>query len=231
MINILIHLLPISITDGSLCMIRIRPLWQKSQLGTSGTWPLCDRASPNSWKGAGCKLSNNSISDCVHWFHLHIVIRARHLLLWFDTVRDSISLPVTLKMHICLFVCLLFCFLFSCDMGLLPDTQKCGLSMRRECRERFPRQRLQRKSLVSHHGMHHGTCVTHVPWCMSGSLTRCGGKNVPSILGACATRSFAGYIYIYIYMQFTSCEVGPFHFAWHRHWKLMTWDDTGLGRS
>ena len=38
--------------------------------------------------------------------------------------------------------------------------------MRRECRERFPR----------HHGssnpdMHHGTCVTHVPWCMPGSLT------------------------------------------------------------
>ena len=24
---------------------------------------------------------------------------------------------------------------------------------------------------VSDPGMHHGTCVTHVPWCMSGSLT------------------------------------------------------------
>ena len=38
--------------------------------------------------------------------------------------------------------------------------------MRQACRERFPR----------HHGlsdpdMHHGTCVTHVPWCMPGSLT------------------------------------------------------------
>ena len=29
--------------------------------------------------------------------------------------------------------------------------------------------------------MHHGTCVTHVPWCMSGSLARCGGENVPGI--------------------------------------------------
>ena len=39
--------------------------------------------------------------------------------------------------------------------------------MHRECRERFPRHRFQRKLLVSDPGMHHGTCVTHVPWCMS----------------------------------------------------------------
>ena len=38
--------------------------------------------------------------------------------------------------------------------------------------------------------MHHGTCVTHVSWCMSGSLTRCDRENVPDILGACATRNF-----------------------------------------
>ena len=38
--------------------------------------------------------------------------------------------------------------------------------------------------------MHHGTCVTHVPWCMSGSLTCGGGENVPVIPGACATRNF-----------------------------------------
>ena len=50
----------------------------------------------------------------------------------------------------------------------------------------FPRHRLQRKPLVSYPGMHHGTCVTHVPWCMSGSLTRGGGENVPVIPGACA---------------------------------------------
>ena len=79
------------------------------------------------------------------------------------------------------------------DMGLLPDTQNCGLRMRRECRERFPRHRLQRKPLVSDPGIHHGTCVTHVPWCMSGSLTGCGGENVPSIPSACATRNL-GYL-------------------------------------
>ena len=49
-----------------------------------------------------------------------------------------------------------------------------------------PRRRFQRKPLVSDPGMHHGTCVTHVPWCMSGSLTRGDGENVPGIPGACA---------------------------------------------
>ena len=49
-----------------------------------------------------------------------------------------------------------------------------------------PRRRFQRKLLVSDPGMHHGTCVTHVPWCMSGSLTCGDGENVPGIPGACA---------------------------------------------
>ena len=75
-------------------------------------------------------------------------------------------------------------------MGLLPDTWNCGLRMRRECRERISRHRLQRKPLVSDPGMHHGTCVTHVPWCMSESLARGGGENVSGIPGACANRNF-----------------------------------------
>ena len=62
--------------------------------------------------------------------------------------------------------------------------------MRRECRERFPRHRLQMKPLVSEPDMHHGTCVTHVPWCMSGSFTRARGENIADIPGACATRDF-----------------------------------------
>ena len=53
-------------------------------------------------------------------------------------------------------------------MGLLPDTYHCGFRMRRECRERFSRHRLQRKPLGSDPGMHHGTCVTHVRWYMLG---------------------------------------------------------------
>ena len=62
--------------------------------------------------------------------------------------------------------------------------------MRRECRERFPGHRPQRKPLVSDPGMYHGTCVTHVPWCIAGSLTRGGGEDVPGIPDACATRNF-----------------------------------------
>ena len=49
-----------------------------------------------------------------------------------------------------------------------------------------PHRRFRRKPLVSDPGMHHGTCVTHVPWCMSGSLTCDDGENVPGIPGACA---------------------------------------------
>ena len=44
-------------------------------------------------------------------------------------------------------------------IGLLPYAQKYGLRMHRECRERFP------ATAVSDLDMHHGTCVTHVPWC------------------------------------------------------------------
>ena len=71
-----------------------------------------------------------------------------------------------------------------------PLTQNCVLRMCRECRERFPRHRFRRIPLVIDPGLHHGTCVTHVPWCMLGSLACGGGKNVPGIPGACVTRKF-----------------------------------------
>ena len=71
--------------------------------------------------------------------------------------------------------------------------------------EHFPHHRLQRKPIVSDPGMHHGTCVTHVPWCVSGSLNRCGGENVPGILGACPTRNF------------TYLVRGPIGCAWCPH--------------
>ena len=40
----------------------------------------------------------------------------------------------------------------------------------------FPRHGLQTKPLVNDPGMHRGAWVTHVPWCLSGSLTRGGGE-------------------------------------------------------
>ena len=60
--------------------------------------------------------------------------------------------------------------------GPLSNTQNCWLRMRREFQERFPGHRLHRKPVVTYLGMHHGTCVTHVPWCMLGLLTRGGRK-------------------------------------------------------
>ena len=62
----------------------------------------------------------------------------------------------------------------------------CGCACAGNAGNVFPRRRLKRKPLVSDPGMHHGTCVTHVPWCMSGSLTCGDGENVPGIPGACA---------------------------------------------
>ena len=53
----------------------------------------------------------------------------------------------------------------------------------------FSRHWFERKPLVGDSGMNHGTCVMRVPWCMSGSLTRGGGENVPGVHGACATRN------------------------------------------
>ena len=81
--------------------------------------------------------------------------------------------------------------IITMGMGLLPDMQNCGLRMPQECWERFPHHRLQMKPQVSDPSMHHGTCVKHVPWCMSGSLTTpVTGENIPCIPSACATQQF-----------------------------------------
>ena len=50
----------------------------------------------------------------------------------------------------------------------------------------FLRLWFQRKPLVSDPGVNHGTCVTHVPWGMAGSLTCGDGENVHGISGSCA---------------------------------------------
>ena len=106
--------------------------------------------------------------------------------------------------------------------------------MRRECRERFPRHRLQWKPLVNDPDMHHGTWVTHVPWCMSGPLTRGGEENVPGISGACATRNFTylvrGPFQMQSVRQTVSYSAIPLHnvllspiitvTSWWRRWRI-----------
>ena len=64
---------------------------------------------------------------------------------------------------------------------------------------------------VSDPGMHHGTCMTHVPWCMPGSLTsgflwsQWREKNVSGIFGACANRKFT-YLARYPWYAAKSCQ-------------------------
>ena len=90
----------------------------------------------------------------------------------------------------------------------------------------FSRHRLQREPLVSDPGMHHGTCVTHAPWFMSGSLTRAGGENVPGIPGACATR-------IFTYLARGPCEIA-IYLGWEAKIAIFigpTWDSPGAERT
>ena len=75
----------------------------------------------------------------------------------------------------------------------------------------FFRNRLQRKPLVSDPGMHNGTCVTHVPWCMSRSFTRNCGENVPGIPGACAP----AFIRIWQEAHTTDAKPLTIPYRWH----------------
>ena len=69
----------------------------------------------------------------------------------------------------------------------------------------FPLRLLQRKPLVSDPGMHHGTCVTHVPWCMSGSLTCGSGKTFPAFPAHAHLQFYvSGKRPIYIWRQIAS---------------------------
>ena len=96
-------------------------------------------------------------------------------------------------------------------MGLLPDTQNCGLSMHRECQGHFPR----------HCGLAIPTCITARASrmcrvaCRDRWLVVCfevgGGENIPGISGACITRNFeylvTGPWYGKAYLDF--CEGNP----------------------
>ena len=79
------------------------------------------------------------------------------------------------------------CSLFYCGYVMSPSSS----DPRASCRVReIAGCACAGKPLVSDLGMHHGTCVTHVPWCMSGSLTRGGRGNVPGTPGACPTLNY-----------------------------------------
>ena len=75
------------------------------------------------------------------------------------------------------------------------------------------------KETASDPSMHHGTCITHVPWCMSGSLTRGGEEDVTDNPCACATRNLA-YLVRGPWAQRRPCRILPLGkkhiiFIWH----------------
>ena len=99
--------------------------------------------------------------------------------------------------------------------GPLARYVNCGSRMRQGSRESFPRHRLQRKPLVIDTSMHHGTCATHVPWGMSGSIT-CGGvENVPGIF-MYLTRGPLRHSW-YASIQFRYAAFLPLYFSGY-HW-------------
>ena len=113
-----------------------------------------------------------------------------HSFLWLPIGYYTIHLIYMLKNMLCSCSVLLLCALNKFLWHILhfstqllhchrPLTRyvKLQVAHARKCLERFPHHWLQRK--------------THVPWCMSESLTRGGRENVPGIPGACAIRNYA----------------------------------------
>ena len=87
---------------------------------------------------------------------------------------------------------------------------------------------------ISDFDMYHATCITHVPWCMPGSLTssflwsRLRG-NIPSIHNACATHNFTylargpwkGHIALTAINKTTQLSALLFHYVIATHLKTV----------
>ena len=75
----------------------------------------------------------------------------------------------------------------SFRMELLPDTHNCGLCMRRDCRERFPRHSWSAVLTCITARASRMCCDTYRDRQIMVSFEVDGGENVPSIPGACET--------------------------------------------
>ena len=127
----------------------------------------------------------------------------------------------------------------SIVLGLLPDTQNCGLRMRRECRERFPLHQLQRKPLVSDPHVRHTRAVMHVgianphwrgkrsrysrrirnpQFYVSGK--RPFGRKVASRLGHRHSKYSVKYI-----LNILRYKWFPYSYCWHQCAKFVYFDD------
>ena len=124
-----------------------------------------------------------------------------HILPYTHFIRDwrfSCS-PLTLRnLGLCLWLSILqtgnLLWWASCQIRKIA-----GCTCARNAGNVYSRRRLQKEPLVRYPGMHQATCLTHVPWWMSGSLTRGGGENVPGIPGACAPAI------LHIWQEFHDC--------------------------
>ena len=164
----------------------------------------------SSWRDTVMVASKTSSTIALTWFARNIPISAPDVLIWNYWTSSTRSYQSHEKTPLTRFV-------------------KLWLRMCRECRERYPHQRLLRKPLVSDPGIHHGTCVTHVPWCMSGLQTRGGrGKRSRHSRRMCNQQ-------FYVSGKRPMCGVAV-HFTYHsafcrrhfqvyfREWKLLYFD-------
>ena len=122
-------------------------------------------------------------------------------------------------------ICLLIRkFSGSFSMGLLPETQKCGLRMRRECRKLFPR----------HPGLAIPTCTTACASSTCRGVCRdrqlavsfevSGGESVPGIPGAWATRKYVYLVRGPLYL--TSIIRSPYY--WNILVQNVIYSDTAI---
>ena len=108
-----------------------------------------------------------AVSDCLYVNVIYNLLNLISLLKCYCPNYDTYGIYIwachidahtRARTHTCAFMCVY--------IGLLPDTQNCGLRKHRECRERFPHHRLQRKPLFSDPGMQNApdipsACTTH----------------------------------------------------------------------
>ena len=77
----------------------------------------------------------------------------------------------------------------------------------------------QRKPLVSDPGMHHGTCVTHVPWCMSGKTFPVHAQ--PAILRI--WKEAHGWQSVLLFISFSFWNLFWESFVFGKVWKCRIW--------
>ena len=195
------------------------PFWEKNPPEASGTIP----EEPAVLKAFQCH--NFNISCVCYVFHLSkdvylketsmastvIAFVIVHVRIQFqrDTASGKLNVnyvDITLSeiavIYICVYVCVCVCKSARLCAGNIIglDCSWANGPLVRYVKLRVAHalgmpETFSQPSRISDPDMHQGTCVTHVPWCMPGSLISYvgGEENIPSIPDTCATHNF-GYL-------------------------------------